>query len=126
MLDNSSYEIPIQQNFPGYVGETSNCNMEQAKNKKPRCASGILNNNNSHIPRDGNRGFIFNNRILELKSIIKIDIDCNPRDEISYFEDMCHSLEIFDQQVRYQVLISVWPHRDIKIFYTLVEYGKRV
>ena len=101
MLDNSSYEIPIQQNFSGYVGETSNFNIEKLKNKKPRCALGVLNDSNFHTPRDGNRGFLVNNRIPELKSIIKIDIDGNPRDEISYFEDMCHSLEIFDQQVVY-------------------------
>ena len=41
MIDISSSEIPIQQNFSGYVGETSNINIEQLKNKKPKCASGI-------------------------------------------------------------------------------------
>ena len=45
--------------------------------------------------------------------------------EISYFEDMCRSLEIFDQQVRYQVLTSVWPHRDVKNYNTSVDYEKR-
>ena len=54
----------------------------------------------------GYRGVTLRIRISELKSIIKIDITANLRDEISYFEDMCRSLENFDFQVRYQVLQS--------------------
>ena len=46
-------------------------------------------------------------QISELKSVIKIDITANPRDEISYLKDMCRSLEIFDSQVRYKILTSV-------------------
>ena len=38
-----------------------------------------------------------NNRILKLKSVIKIDIVGNQRDKIIYFEDMCRSLEVFDK-----------------------------
>ena len=77
------------------------------------------------MPGYGSGGLTVNNRISELKSIIKIDVDGNPRDEISYFEDMCRSLEIFDSQLRYQILTSVWPHKDIRNYYTTVEYGRR-
>ena len=77
------------------------------------------------MPGVGYRGVTLSNRISELKSVIKIDITANPRDEINYFEDMCHSLEIFDSQVRYQVLNSVWPDKDIRNFYTTAEYGQR-
>ena len=78
-----------------------------------------------NLPGGGYRGFNLSNRISELKSIIKIDITANPRDEISYFEDMCRSLEIFNSQLCYQVLTSVWPHKDIRNYYTTVEYGRR-
>ena len=56
----------------------------------------------------GYRGVTLRNKISELKSIIKIDITANLRDEISYFEDMCRSLEIFDfslATLRYQKLL---------------------
>ena len=32
MLDNSSYEVPMQQDFPEQVGEISNNNVEPIKN----------------------------------------------------------------------------------------------
>ena len=37
---------------------------------------------------------------------------------------MCRSLKVFDPQERYQVLTSVWPHRDITN-YTTIEYEKK-
>ena len=44
---------------------------------------------------------------------------------MSFFKDMCRSLEIFDPQLRYQVLTSVWPHKIIKNCFTTVEYDIR-
>jgi len=76
------------------------------------------------LPGGGYIGFTLSNRISELKSI-KIDITANPRDEINYFEDMCRSLEFFESQLRYQILTSVWPHKDIRNYYTTFEYGRR-
>ena len=78
-----------------------------------------------NLPGVGYRGVTLSNRISELKSVIKIDITANPRDEISYLKDMCRSLEIFDSQVRYEVLTSVWSHKDIRNYYTTVEYERR-
>ena len=37
------------------------------------------------------------NRFLELKSIIGIDIDGNPRDGISYVEKICRGFDVFDE-----------------------------
>ena len=66
------------------------------------------------------------NRISELKSIIKIEVEGNPRDEIRYFEDMCQSFKVFDLESRYQVLTSVWrPHTDIRNYFTAIGYDRR-
>ena len=69
---------------------------------------------------------IRHHRITELKSIIQIEVEGNPRDEVRYFEDMCQSFKLFDLESRYQVLTSVWrPHRDIRNYFTAIDYDRR-
>ena len=129
-------ELDMQTNCRGtsqqnYSGRPNMIHGEYCHIGNDPIKTGFKYNPNSHdivdcnLPGVGYRGVTLSNRISELKSIIKIDIAANPRDEISYFEDMCRSLEIFDSQVRYQVLTSVWPHKDIRNFYTTVEYERR-
>ena len=105
-------KLPMMQNFPELAEEACN-NIEQLKNKNLGVNQVFLKNVNFHIPRDGNRRFIVTERILELKSIIKTDIDGNPSDEISYFKDMCRSHKLFEQKVRYQVSFhqATWGHK---------------
>ena len=128
--------VPIQHSLPRRAEDIGINGPEHARGEyydvddnlmrtKPRSESDINKNVDFHMPGYGSRGLTVNYRMSELKSIIKIDVDGNPRDEISYFEDMCRSLEIFDSQLRYQILTSVWPHKDIRNYYTTVEYGRR-
>ena len=132
----NAIELDMQANCKGtsqqnYSGRPKMIHGEYCHIVNDPIKTGFKYNPNSHdivdcnLPGVGYRGVTLSNRISELKSIIKIDIAANPRDEISYFEDMCRSLEIFDSQVRYQVLTSVWPHKDIRNFYTTVEYERR-
>ena len=51
-----------------------------------------------NLSGDGCRGVILSYRISELKTIIKIDITTNPRDDISYFEDMFRIIDAFESQ----------------------------
>ena len=79
-----------------------------------------------HHRNSGKNQDIRHHRITELKSIIQIEVEGNPRDEVRYFEDMCQSFKLFDLESRYQVLTSVWrPHRDIRNYFTAIDYDRR-
>ena len=136
MPTQSTLESPDEA-FPRNTAPTAHAKQTS------HCTSGVTHNITNHRVRFANNGeadnnsqpsyafypprdqYQVNSRIADLKKTIKIDTSNDPRDEVSFFEEMCRINEIFCHTDMYKILIAVWPSTDIKNYFAVTEENEQ-